>query len=209
MKRTLNRPMYLAKHLIALTASLLIIFSCGVMQKQAKPQYSESQFSPAELELINGSASDKPMRVFKTDKQSDSILLRTVSSDVRPDTSDLNLNTLIRRMYITVNDSLSMGVGIAAPQVGVLKRVIWVQRFDKPGEPFEAYLNPKIVQYSQLKQERRELRGDPKTRSYAILIEYFKPDMTFQREMVEGFTAIIFQHEIDHLNGILFTDYLK
>ncbi|MDO9680499.1 MAG: peptide deformylase, partial [Bacteroidales bacterium] len=80
----------------------------------------------------------------------------------------------------------------------------------------EVYLNPKIVQYSQLKQERREgclsvpdRRGDPKSRSYAILLEYNRADMSLHREMVEGFTAIIFQHEIDHLNGVLFTDYLK
>ena len=34
-------------------------------------------------------------------------------------------------------------------------------------------------------------------------------DGSHQIEMVEGFTAVIFQHEIDHLNGILFTDHLK
>lgn len=192
------------------------IYSCSVLRIDNSKNQDYSGFAPNEVELIMAADSSLPMRVFKTDNQSDSLVLRSLSKDVLKDTSDIHLNRLIKRMYITVNDTASLGVGIAAPQVGVLKRVIWVQRFDKPGEPFEVYLNPRIVQYSQLKQERREgclsvpdLRGDPKIRAYAILIEYNRPDMSFHREMVEGFTSIIFQHEIDHLNGILFTDYLK
>lgn len=197
-------------------AIIFILSGCVTLRTSTQSQTPESLFSEGDIALIMSTDSKSPMRVFKTNSYSDSLLLRSQSADVTSDTSDIYLNTLIKRMYITVNDTASMGVGIAAPQVGVLKRVIWVQRFDKPGEPFEAYLNPKIVQYSQLKQERREgclsvpdRRGDPKSRSYAILLEYNRPDMSFHREMVEGFTAIIFQHEIDHLNGILFTDYLK
>jgi peptide deformylase len=197
-------------------AAMLVVSGCGTLLTSTQSQASESLFSEAEIDLILSTDSKSPMRVFKTDSHSDSLLLRSQSAEVNIDTTDIHLNTLIKRMYITVNDTASLGVGIAAPQVGVLKRVIWVQRFDKLGEPFEAYLNPKIIQYSQLKQERREgclsvpdRRGDPKSRSYAILLEYNRPDMSFHREMVEGFTAIIFQHEIDHLNGILFTDYLK
>jgi peptide deformylase len=115
-------------------------------------------------------------------------------------------------MYKTVTDSLSLGVGIAAPQVGVNKRVILVQRFDKAGEPFEAYLNPTIIQYTALQETRREgcLSVDnfrcEVERSYAILISSFSVDGIFRIEMVEGFTARIFQHEIDHLDGILFTE---
>ena len=205
-----------AKYLMILVLVITSLFSCSSLRLGISEKYNKTEFTPAEIELIMSSDSSLPMRVFKTNKISDSLILRSLSKDILQDTSDLYLNRLIKRMYITVNDTASLGVGIAAPQVGVLKRVIWVQRFDKPGEPFEAYLNPRIVQYSKLKQERREgclsvpdLNGDPKIRAYAILIEYNRPDMSFHREMVEGFTAIIFQHEIDHLNGILFTDYLK
>ena len=47
------------------------------------------------------------------------------------------------------------------------------------------------------------------SRAYAILIEYDKPDESHVVEMVEDFTAVIFQHEIDHLNGILYLDHLE
>jgi peptide deformylase len=107
-----------------------------------------------------------------------------------------------------------MGVGIAAPQVGLLRRIIWVQRFDKEGFPFEVYLNPVIRQYSQLKQCGPEgclsipERRDSVFRAYAILLEYDTPQGQHLLEMVEGFTAVIFQHEVDHLNGILYIDHL-
>ena len=51
-------------------------------------------------------------------------------------------------------------------------------------------------------------RRDSVNRGLAILIEYDKLDGSHHFEMVEDFTAVIFQHEIDHLNGILFLDHL-
>ncbi len=109
-----------------------------------------------------------------------------------------------------------MGVGIAAPQVGILKNIIWVQRFDKSGMPFEVYLNPVIANYSDEKQVELEgclsipNRMDTLyTRAKSINIEYDKMDGTHHKETVEGFTAVIFQHEIDHLRGILYTDHLQ
>ena len=115
-----------------------------------------------------------------------------------------------------MQDSASLGVGIAAPQVGLLRQIIYVQRFDKEGFPFEAYINPRILQYTDKKQPCREgclsipeKRDTTTNRAYAILIEYDSPNGAHHIEMVEDFTAVIFQHEIDHLNGILFTDHLQ
>ena len=165
--------------------------------------------------VLSGSADD-PMRVFKITDRSDSLLLRKQSVDVIPDTSDLVLQTFIDRLYATVRDSMSLGVGIAAPQVGILKNIIWVQRFDKEGFPFEVYLNPRIIKYSELKRpclegclSIPEKRDTTQNRSYAILIDYLDRHGNPQVDMVEDFTAVIFQHEIDHLNGILFTDHLE
>ncbi|MCL4109202.1 UNVERIFIED_CONTAM: hypothetical protein GTU68_028383 [Idotea baltica] len=94
--------------------------------------------------------------------------------------------------------------------------MIWVQRFDKDGFPFEVYLNPVIKKYTDKKQKCREGclsipgRSDTtETRSYAIMLEYDMLDGTHGIEMVEDFTAVIFQHEIDHLHGILYLDHLK
>ena len=153
------------------------------------------------------------VRVYKSHIPSDSIVLHSVSVPVKHD--DPGLRTLISMMYKTVTDSLSRGVGIAAPQIGINKRVVLVQRFDKPNEPFEAYINPTIIKYSNLKAMRAEgclsiddIRSDVE-RSYAIFLSYFSIDGEFKMEMVEDFVARIFQHEIDHLDGILFTERLE
>jgi peptide deformylase len=155
------------------------------------------------------------MRVFKINNVKDSLLLRQKSEDVTIVKGDKTLKHFTDRLYATVRDSISLGVGIAAPQVGILKNIIWVQRFDKEEFPFEVYLNPKIVQYSQQKQTRAEgclsipnRRETLNCRAYAILLEYDTLDGEHKTEMVEDFTAIIFQHEIDHLNGILYIDLI-
>ncbi|MEM0991423.1 MAG: peptide deformylase [Bacteroidota bacterium] len=172
-------------------------------------------FSKVQQVLIKSADAATPMRVYKINNRADSILLRTKSEDVIVNPADEVLQTFVERLYSTVRDSMSLGVGIAAPQVGILKNIIWVQRFDKVDFPFEVYLNPKILQYSKKKQDcmegclsipdRRDLTQD---RAYAILIEYDQLDGGHQIEMVEDFTAVIFQHEIDHLNGILYLDHL-
>ena len=173
-------------------------------------------FTNEQTKLIMEADSAHPMRVFKITNSSDSLLLRTPSEKVQVNPDDPVLRNFVNRLYRTVRDSLSMGVGIAAPQVGILKRIIWVQRFDKEGFPFEVYLNPEIRQYSEKKQTCLEgclsipnRRDTLNTRAYAILLEYDKMDRSHVTEMVEDFTAVIFQHEIDHLNGILYTDHLE
>ena len=122
---------------------------------------------------------------------------------------------LSQRLLATVQDPVNAGVGIAAPQVGILKNMIVVQRYDKEGFPFETYVNPTIKQYSKKTQFCLEgclsipkKMDTTKNRAYAILLEYDKLDGTHEIEMIEAFTAVIFQHEIDHLNGILFIDHL-
>lgn len=189
---------------------ILILLSTFAISKD------DSFFSDEQTKLIMKDDSNKPMRVTLTTNYQDSILLRTKCEDILADQNNKVLKHLIDRMYSTVNDSNSQGVGIAAPQVGILKNVIWVQRFDKQGEPFEFYINPKILKYSEMKQTRREgclsipnIMDTLDIRSYAVLLQYDNFEKKGVVEMVEGFTAIIFQHEIDHLNGKLFIDYIK
>lgn len=195
---------------------LLAVAGCSGAKQIALTKASVTSFSEAESALIMQRDSLTPMRVLLTTSANDSLMLRTVSRDVNVNPDDLVLRHFISRLYSTVRDSLSLGVGIAAPQVGVMKNIIWVQRFDKPDTPFEVYFNPKILQYSQLRQECREGclsvpgRSDTlEVRSYAVLVEYETLDQQRRIEMIEDFTAVIFQHEIDHLNGILYTDYVE
>lgn len=194
------------KKFILILLLFMLIITCS---------HKSKNFSKTQISLITANDTLTPMKVFSITDRSDSLLLRSKSQDVIPDEKDIILQKLIKRMVTTVQDSATRGVGIAAPQVGILKNVIWVQRFDKEGEPFEYYINPKIIKYSALKQDCREgclsipiIKDTTKTRAYAILLEYDKLDKSHHTEMVEGFTAVIFQHEIDHLNGILFTDRL-
>lgn len=197
-----------------LLLAILICSSCANWRRSIPPQ--QTLFTLAERQLITDGTADQPMRVYKLTNESDSILLRKQSIPVVPDTTDALLMTFIDRLYATVRDSMSMGVGIAAPQVGILKNIIWVQRFDKPDFPFEVYLNPIIKQYSTKKQVCREGclsipdRSDTlSSRAYAILLQYDDVRGKQHVELVEDFTAVIFQHEIDHLNGILYTDHLE
>ncbi len=186
-------------------------FKNSIGTELKKNTYSKEQFAS----IVNGSSTE-PMRVFLITDKEDSVLLRQKSVDIYPDPLDTTLSHFVSRLYATVTDSASMGVGIAAPQVGILKNIIWVQRFDIEGFPFEEYLNPKILQYSEMKQTRREgcLSIPDRTdtlecRAYVILLEYDRLNGDHKVEMVEGFTAVIFQHEIDHLNGILYLDHLE
>jgi peptide deformylase len=197
---------------ILILFSFLFVAGCAGTQKITK----DNQFSSGQTELVMSADSTKPMRVLSIYNKRDSLLLRTKSEDVVPDSIDAVLLNLIKRLYTTVNDSLTRGVGIAAPQVGILKNIIWVQRYDKPGNPFEVYFNPKIIQYTKKKLSWVEgclsvpgKKDTTTTRSFAILLDYLKPDKSRKTEMIEGFTAIIFQHEIDHLNGIIYLDRLK
>ena len=188
------------------TMCIILMASC-----QTTKRFSQNQIS-----LINQAQGDIPMRVLKITNTEDSLLLRTKSVPVKVDSTNQVLMTFIDRLYATVRDSMSLGVGIAAPQVGILKNIILVQRLDKENIPFEVYLNPEIIAYSQDKQPCLEgclsipnRRDTTFTRSQSISIAYDRLDHKRVKENVKGFTAVIFQHEIDHLNGILYLDHLK
>ncbi|WP_111309232.1 peptide deformylase [Confluentibacter sediminis] len=195
---------------------LACCFAAIVGCNSAKNILAKESFSVEQIRLITSADTLTPMRIFKITNKQDSSLLRTKSQYIKPDSTNIILQTFIKRLHRTVTDSMSLGVGIAAPQVGILKNIIWVQRFDKENFPFEIYLNPKIIKYSEKKQVCKEgclsipNRSDTlNSRAYSILMEYDTMKADHLTETVEGFTAVIFQHEIDHLNGILYLDHLS
>jgi peptide deformylase len=177
--------------------------------------YDPLAFTGQEIDSIM--ADTVAMRIYLTSNFQDSLVLRKTSIDVRPDASNPVLVRVINRMRKTLAAS-SGGVGIAAPQIGINRNIILVKRQDKIGTPVEAYLNPKIVMTSD---SIINFAGDgclsipgvsKTTRRYtAVGIEYDLLNGTHKSEVIFGysgtkFTAVIFQHEIDHLNGILFID---
>lgn len=201
--------------ILSLISLLLLLGSCKTTKTTISSSNS-SVFNEREKELIMSGKSTDPMRVLLITNPEDSVILRSKSESFKVRADDKILKHFTDRLYSTVRDSLTRGVGIAAPQVGILKKIIWVQRFDLDDKPFEAYYNPVVTKYTKLKQDVLEgclsipdVRDTTHYRSYAVLLEYDNPKGEHICEMIEAFTAVIFQHEIDHLDGILFTDHLK
>ncbi len=116
-----------------------------------------------------------------------------------------HITTLLDDMLETLH--AEEGVGLAAPQVGVLRRVVIVEYEDKL---YEA-VNPVILESSGEAIEDEgclsvvNRRGLVK-RPYDITVEYTNREGKRLKEKKSGIEARIFCHEIDHLNGILFVD---
>lgn len=133
-------------------------------------------------------------------------VLREIAKPVPAVTS--NIQKLLRDMADTMYDA--GGVGLAAPQIGISKRVIVIDPHDGETELIEM-VNPEIVEADgeQLGPEGclsiPGLNGDVnrKKRVKVKGLDYDGNEIVIE---AEDFLARIFQHEIDHLNGILFTD---
>ena len=174
---------------------------------------SAQKFSSDEKKLIQSGDVKTMLKVIQITDEKELKILTSVSTDVDP--KDALLPVLAERMFLSMRDPANPGIGIAAPQVGINRNLFWVQRFDKVGEPFELYINPKITWRSALLRKGMEgclsipdISGEV-LRNYTIQVAYLDKDGNFHEEIVEGFTAVVFQHEYDHLNGVLFTDRLK
>lgn len=118
--------------------------------------------------------------------------------------------------------NLRPAVGIAAPQVGVNKKMLVIYCFDESGnEHYYPMINPKIISYSE---ELTYLDGGegclsvdrvakgyihrPKRVTLSTLI-YDKGQVHQVKMRLKGYPAVVFQHEYDHLNGILFVDRIN
>ncbi len=158
------------------------------------------------------SLSDSVM--FVTTLPEDSVQLRTPSIDVEAgQLQSEELKTLMAKMLRTVTDPSQDGVGIAAPQVGINRRIIWVQRLDKEDEPFECYVNIRVDSlYGETTHGREGCLSVPGYSGFVprktdVIISYADLESgETKKEHVNGYTAIIFQHECDHLDGILYID---
>ncbi|MCE7794766.1 peptide deformylase [Salipaludibacillus sp. CUR1] len=115
--------------------------------------------------------------------------------------------------------SLRPGVGLAAPQINVSKRMLVMRTTDQNDEIIEyAFFNPKIISHSAettyldsgegcLSVDRNVEGIVPR---YArIKIEAYDADGNKVVKRLRGYLAIVFQHELDHLNGIMFYDRIE
>ena len=109
------------------------------------------------------------------------------------------------------------GVGLAANQIGILKKIVTVSFVDQNTKNQIEYslFNPKIISYSKEKVVMEEgCLSLPNQfaeieRSEKITLEYLDEKNSLVKKQAEGIEARILQHEIDHLSGKLFVDYLS
>ena len=109
------------------------------------------------------------------------------------------------------------GVGLAANQIGVLKKIVTVNIKDEKKDIKKQYIlfNPKIVSYSKKTNIMEEgCLSIPEQfaeieRPEEIIVEYINEKKEIVKKKVSGIESRVLQHEIDHLSGKLFIDYLS
>ena len=138
--------------------------------------------------------------------------LKKVSAPIADLTDELR--TLADDMLATMYDA--PGIGLAAPQVGVLSRLIVLDCVKEAGEPPRpmAMFNPEITAASDETSVYEEgCLSIPEqfadvTRPKLVQVRWIDRDGNEQTEEMDGLWATCVQHEIDHLDGKLFIDYL-
>jgi peptide deformylase len=145
-------------------------------------------------------------------------VLRKRAADI--DKDDKELNQLIEDMYDTLYHA--DGVGLAAPQIGKSLRLIVVDgtTIEVENEPElkdfkKAFINAYIIEEEGDEWDFNEgclslpnIREDIRRKS-RIRLQYYDQDFNFHDEYLDGIRARILQHEVDHLNGVLFIDRLQ
>ena len=143
-------------------------------------------------------------------------ILREVAVDVVPDEiRSEEVRSLISDLIDTMREA--GGAGLAANQIGVSRRIVVMEVGDNPRYPYKPRLpltiaiNPVITTLDDEMVEINEgclsvpLRGNVQ-RHVNIRVDYLDRDGVAHRETKRGLTAGTWQHEIDHLDGVLITD---
>jgi len=133
---------------------------------------------------------------------------------------DKKVQRLVNEMSVFLkkgDEGKMMGVGLAAPQIGVSQRIVVV--WSRGSKNFITMINPEIIWKSKrtklgVPESKNPLEGClsvpgfwGKVRRYSVVkVSYLTPSGQRVIRKFKGITGVIVQHEIDHLNGILFTD---
>lgn len=182
---------------------------------------SNKQMTEDEIKLINSNKANVPFEVLLTTDKQDSLFLRqkSIDIDVKNIAKDKDFQHFIKRMRATLTEE--EGVGLAAPQVGIGRNVFLFMRVKEPEHPVQVAINPRIVNKSD---ETFCFAGDgclsipdqsgSTARHTWVEVEYYDETGKLIKERLNGgsrredYTGVVFQHEFDHLNGILFIDRL-
>lgn len=138
-------------------------------------------------------------------------VLRKETKEVK----DVNRRTkiLIEDMFDTMYEA--NGVGLAAPQVGILKKIFVVDVGDEDGNnvPF-VFINPEIIEREGVQVGFEGCLSVPGksgkvARAEKVKVRAFNQDMEEFELEAEGFLARAIQHEYDHLNGVVYVDKVE
>lgn len=139
-------------------------------------------------------------------------VLREKAAEIDPATLDADFQRLVDDMFETMYDA--QGIGLAGPQVGVGRRVIVVDVKEDGIPPF-ALVNPRLVQASEAMEKGEEgclsIPGvsGVVNRPAEVVVEGLDRHGKPMRIEAGGLLARCLQHELDHLDGILFLDRLS
>ena len=140
--------------------------------------------------------------------------LRLVSDPVK--TIDREIKTLVADMFETMYEA--PGIGLAAIQVGVSRRVVTMDLAKKEDEEKKqprVFINPEVLWKSEEKAIYEEgCLSIPEfyeevERAAQVRVKYLDLEGREQEVEASGLLATCLQHEIDHLNGVLFIDYIS
>lgn len=144
-------------------------------------------------------------------------ILRNKCADI--DSSFSNLNVIINDMFETMHNA--NGIGLAAPQIGLSINLFLIDlsplSSDHPNlkNVRKVFINPKIIkedgdywEYDEGCLSIPEV-NDLVSRKKNIEIEYLDQKFNLVKEKISGIEARVIQHEYDHINGVLFIDYLS
>jgi peptide deformylase len=135
--------------------------------------------------------------------------LKTVAKDVK--SFDIELKNLVENMTETMYSA--NGIGLAATQVNVHKRLLVLDVSEDQDEP-RVYINPELLDHSGEQNHEEGCLSVPgiyasvKRAEYVTVKAHDVEGNSFE-EQLEGLHAVCVQHEMDHLIGRLFVDYLS
>jgi peptide deformylase len=138
--------------------------------------------------------------------------LRFVSEPVKK--IDAGIRKLVEDMFDSMYDA--PGIGLAAIQVGIAKRVITMDlaKKDEPRNP-QVFINPEIVWTSEETAVYEEgclsipEQYEEVERPAQVKVKYLDLEGAAQQVDASGLLATCLQHEIDHLDGVLFIDHIS
>jgi len=143
-------------------------------------------------------------------------VLKTKAKDIDPKDESIDVKKLVTDMFETMYQA--SGVGLAAPQIGLSLRlfIVDVELMDESFKGFQkAFVNPTLIEEEgeawkfeegclSIPNIREEVERMPK-----IKLHYFNENWEEFEEEFVGLAARVIQHEYDHIEGVLFTDYLS